>query len=258
MTESPEEHYRSLLQLPSPWQVTSVDSDLAGQPVIVRSAWPSRVKVPCPDCGKLCPIHDRLEERSWRQISVMQSKLKLRCRLLRCRCEGHAVKAVKAPWAELRSRFTLSFEAWAFEAMLACSPLARVCELLEIKLKTSKAWLFKEQRVEFWNQPATGFFKRWRRSIMRCRIPAMKKVAATLKAQLSGLLSSLLHRMTNVLTEGCNSKIRSIRPEARVFRSFAKCRARLLFFCGRLDLYPVGFEPNTHTKTWKTQFIELN
>jgi len=417
MSESVEEHYRSLLQLPSPWQVTSVDSDLAGQSVIVRVAWPSRVKAPCPDCGKLCPIHDRLEERSWRHLSVMQYKLELRCRLPRCRCEEHAVKAIKTPWAEPGSRFTLSFEAWAIEVMLACSSLARACELLrihwssaqriidravergmaarsteglarvgldeksflrgqsyvslmtdldkarvlevvdgrkaadiqglwmalpeqvrkgvlaaamdmgapfiaatgkvaphveivhdrfhvskplgeavdktrreesaklaakgddtlkrtrylwlhgtvpekgrerfeellEINLKTSKAWLFKEQMVEFWNQPdaqsAAEFFELWRRSVMRSRIPAMKKVAATLKAHLGGLLSYFRHRITNALTEGFNSKIQSIRADARGFRSFANYRARILFFCGRLDLYPAGFEPNTHTKT---------
>ena len=87
MTESPEEHYRSLLQLPSSWQVTSVDSNLAGQPVIVRVAWPSRVKAPCPDCGKLRPIHDRLEESSWPHLSAMQYKPELRCSPPRCRCE---------------------------------------------------------------------------------------------------------------------------------------------------------------------------
>ena len=74
-------------------------------------------------------------------------------------------------------------------------------ELLEINLKTSKAWLFNEQSMEFWHQsatqPAAGFFELWRRSIMRCPIPAMRKAAATLKAQLSGLLSSFRHRMTN-------------------------------------------------------------
>ena len=69
MSESVEEHYRKLLQLPSPWQVTEVASDLASHSVSVRVAWPSRTKAPCPDCGRPCPAHDRMEERSWRHLS---------------------------------------------------------------------------------------------------------------------------------------------------------------------------------------------
>lgn len=416
MSESVEEHYRRLLQLPSPWQVTGVESDLAGKSVSVHVAWPSRSKAPCPDCGKLCPVHDRMEERSWRHLSVMQYRLELRCRLPRCRCEEHGVKAIKAPWAEPGSHFTISFEAWAIEAMLACSSIARACsllrihwssaqriidravergmaarsiegltrvgldeksflrgqsyvslmtdldtarvlevvpgrkasdieglwmalpeesrksvvaaamdmgapfiaatakaaphaeivhdrfhvakplneavdrtrreesaklaakgedtlkstrylwlhgtvpergrerfeQLLEINLKTSKAWLFKEQMVEFWSQPDAGsaaeFFELWRRSVMRSRIPAMKKVAATLKAHLNGLLSYFRHRITNALTEGFNSRIQALKADARGFRTFANYRARILFFCGRLNLYPVGYEPESHIK----------
>lgn len=93
MSESVEGHYRSLLQLPSPWQVTAVESDLAGKSVSEQVAWPSRSKAPCPGCGKPCPAHDRMEERSWRHLSVMQYKLERRCRLphpLRgARGEGH-------------------------------------------------------------------------------------------------------------------------------------------------------------------------
>ncbi len=416
MSESVEEHYRTLLHLPSPWQVTSVESDLARKSVAVHVAWPSRSKAPCPECGKLGPVHDRMEERSWRHLSVMEYRLEIRCRLPRCRCEEHGVKAVNAPWAEPGSRFTFSFEARAIETMLACSSLARACsllrihwssaqriidravergmavrsteglarvgldeksflrgqsyvslmtdidsprvlevvpgrkasdveglwmalpeehrekvvaaamdmgapyiaataraapkaeivhdrfhvskplgeavdrtrreesaklaakgddtlkgsrylwlhgtvpekgrerfeQLLEINLKTSKAWLFKEQMVEFWSQPdaesAAEFFELWHRAVMRSRIPAMKRVAATLKAHLSGLLSYFRHRITNALTEGFNSRIQAIKADARGFRSFANYRARILFFCGRLSLYPAGHEPDSHTK----------
>ncbi len=416
MNESVEEHYRRLLQLPSPWRVTSVETDLGGREVTARVAWPSRTMAPCPECRKLCPVHDRMGERSWRHLSVMQYKLELRCSLPRCRCDEHGVRAVKAPWAEPGSRFTLNFEAWAIEVMLACSSLTRACSLLnihwdsaqrivdravkrgmatrsveglsrvgldeksflrgqsyvslmtdiddprvlevvsgrkasdveglwtalpeevresvvaaamdmgapfiaatsraapqaeivhdrfhvskplneavdrtrreesaklasrgddtlkgsrylwlhgktpekgrerferllEVNLKTSKAWLFKEQMVEFWSQPdaesAAEFFKLWFRSVMRSRIPAMKKVALSLKAHLGGLLSYFRHRITNALTEGFNSRIQAIKADARGFRSFDNYRARILFFCGKLSLYPDGYEPDSHTK----------
>lgn len=56
------------------------------------------------------------------------------------------MKAIKAPWAEPGSRFTLSFEAWAIEAMLACSSLGRACALLRIRW--SSAQLIIDRAVE--------------------------------------------------------------------------------------------------------------
>jgi len=39
--------------------------------------------------------------------------------------------------------------------------------------------------------------------------------------------------------EGLNSKIQSLKSAARGFRSFVNYRIRILFFCGKLDLYPL-------------------
>ncbi len=64
-----EEHYRDLLELPPPWEVTKVEQDLIGQRVTVWLRWPDGVKAPCPVCGKPVPVYDRLEERSWRHLS---------------------------------------------------------------------------------------------------------------------------------------------------------------------------------------------
>ena len=44
--------------------------------------------------------------------------------------------------------------------------------------------------------------------------------------------------ITNAVTEGLNSKIQAIKANARGFRSFLNYRTRILFFCGKLDLYP--------------------
>jgi len=41
------------------------------------------------------------------------------------------------------------------------------------------------------------------------------------------------------MTEGLNSKIQLIKYNARGFRSFENFRNRILFFCGKLDLYPL-------------------
>jgi transposase len=56
---------------------------------------------------------------------------------------------------------------------------------------------------------------------------------------LENLLTYLKHHITNAVTEGLNSKIQSIKAAARGFRSFRNYRIRILFFCGKLDLYPL-------------------
>jgi transposase len=120
---------------------------------------------------------------------------------------------------------------------------ATFAELLEMNLKTSRAWLYKEQMVEFWHQESAAageqFFTEWYRAVMRSRLPKVKAVARTLKAHLVNLLTYFQHPITNAMTEGFNSKIQAIKAEARGFRRFENYRARILFFCGRLDLRPV-------------------
>jgi transposase len=120
-------------------------------------------------------------------------------------------------------------------------------ELLETNLCTARAWAYKEQMVEFWYQPnaqeGNAIFQQWYRSVMRSRLPKVKKVTKTLKAHLGGLLTYFKHRITNALTEGFNSKIQAIKADARGFRRFENYRIRILFFCGKLDLALLSLLP---------------
>jgi transposase len=127
---SVEEHYRKLLQLPPPWEVTKVEESLIEQRVTVWLRWPDGVRVRCPECGQEAPVYDRLVERSWRHLSVMQYRLELRCATPRCCCEKHGVKTVRVPWAEPGSRFTLHFEAFAVAVIAACRSLTQAADLL--------------------------------------------------------------------------------------------------------------------------------
>lgn len=410
-----EEHYAKLLQLPAPWEVAKVEESLPEKRVRVCLRWPERTKAQCPECGEEAPLYDRMGERKWRHLSVMQYRLELCCETPRCRCEKHGVKAVRVPWAEPGSRFTLHFEAFAVTVIAACRSLSQAAELLglhwdsvqriidqavvrglarrttegirrvgldeksflrgqsyvslmtdldgqrvlevltgrdtktcvklwealpqvqrekveaaamdmgapfiigtrqaaphadivhdrfhvskplneavdktrreesakladqgddtlkhtrflwlhgqtpedqkerfeellETNLRTAKAWAYKEQMVEFWQQPdadtGNAFFQQWYRSVMHSHLPQMKKVAKSLKAHLSGLLTYFKHRITNALTEGFNSKIQAIKADARGFRRFENYRTRILFFCGKLDMLPQLHSSATHT-----------
>jgi transposase len=115
--------------------------------------------------------------------------------------------------------------------------------LRDLHLKVARAWAAKELFIKFWQYQEAGwarrFFKDWFGWISRSRLKPMIVVARMLKRHLENLLTYLKHRITNAVTEGLNSKIQSLKSAARGFRNFKNYRTRILFFCGKLDLYPL-------------------
>ena len=65
------------------------------------------------------------------------------------------------------------------------------------------------------------------------------KAAQTLARRLGNLLTYYDCYITNAVTEGFNSKIQSIKANARGFRNFQNYRIAILFHCGKLDLQPL-------------------
>jgi transposase len=115
-------------------------------------------------------------------------------------------------------------------------------QLAQSNLKTSRAWMAKENFAGFWMQEDRGegmrFFDAWFGSARRSKLAPLKQVALTLKDHLRGLLAYFTHPITNAVAEGLNSKIQALKHAARGFRSFASYRIRILFHCGGLDLRP--------------------
>ena len=115
--------------------------------------------------------------------------------------------------------------------------------LKDLHLKVARAWAAKELFSKFWAYQQEGwarrFFKDWFGWVSRSRLKPMVAVAQMLKRHLPNLLTYLKHHITNAVTEGLNSKIQSLKSAARGFRNFQNYRTRILFFCGKLDLYPL-------------------
>ncbi len=63
-----------------------------------------------------------------------------------------------------------------------------------------------------------------------------------LAKHLEGLLNFTLFPITNAVAEGFNSKIQSLRADAKGFRNALNYRTRILFHCGRLNLFPSTHE----------------
>ena len=120
---------------------------------------------------------------------------------------------------------------------------AEFAALKDLNLKVARAWAAKELFTKFWQYQEAGwarrFFKDWFGWISRSRLKPLIAVARMLQRHLENLLTYLKHRITNAVTEGLNSKIQSIKSAARGFRNFQNYRPRILFFCGKLHLYPL-------------------
>lgn len=131
---------------------------------------------------------------------------------------------------------------WLFKSV----PHAKRSTFAELKksgLKVARAWALKDMFDHFWSYSsathALKFFEGWYAWAVRSQLQPMRQVAKMLRKHLPNLLSYTVHPITNAVTEGLNSKIQLIKASARGFRSFDNYRTRILFYCGKLDLYPV-------------------
>jgi transposase len=402
-------HYALLLGVESPWTVSEVKLDLALKKVEIALQWARGQQVPCPQCRKPCATADHAPERTWRHLDTMQFETLIRARVPRCDCPEHGVKTITVPWATPGSRFTLLFERFAIDVLLASRSLSQAADLLRLDwdavqrimeravvrgleqrrleglahvgideksfgsgqsyislltdldqsrvlevmdgcdqavaeelwkslpeeqrkkivavaldmsaafiaatqstvpqaelvhdkfhvakhlneavdkvrrqehrelleqgdetlkgsrqlwlfnpvnfseeqaadferlkysgLKVARAWAIKELFCKLWQYvyegSARAFFKKWFGWATRSQLKPVIKVARMLRKHLENILTYLRHPITNAVTEGLNSKIQSIKSNARGFRSFHNYRIRILFFCGKLQLHPL-------------------
>lgn len=120
--------------------------------------------------------------------------------------------------------------------------MARLEALKNMELKTAKAWALKEMFKHFWDRRnedyARHYFDFWFKQVTESGLKQMKKVAAMLKKNLHNILSYFSSYITNALAEGMNSKIQAMKANARGFRSFENYRISILFFCGKLSMFP--------------------
>jgi transposase len=404
-----QKHYALLLGIGSPWEVKTVDLNLEAKKVEIELGWQWGAAAKCPECGRECSIHDCAPERTWRHLDTMQFTTLIRTRTPRADCPEHGVKTMQVPWAAPQGRFTLLFERFAVEVLLASASVSQACTLLgigwdtaqeimrravqrglerrqldrlkylgmdeksfrrgqsyitlltdleesrvldvveertaeaagqlwdtlspeqkqgveavavdmwapfiqtiqtqvpeadivhdkfhvssylgeavdkvrrqehkellaqgdetlkgtrqlwlynpqnfspeqaeefsalkDLQLKVARAWAAKELFSKFWEYQEEGwarrFFKDWFGWVSRSRLQPVVEVAQMLKRHLDNLLTYLKHHITNAVTEGLNSKIQSLKSAARGFRNFQNYRIRILFFCGKLNLYPL-------------------
>lgn len=409
MVDTLKAHYRLLLGLDECWIVTEVKLDTAAKRVSIDLEFVGK-RVRCPDCSGDCSLKDHAPERQWRHLDTMQFETILSARVPRAACDKCGVKTIAVPWAGKHSRFTLLFEAFAIDVLVAAGSVKSASELLRLgwgsthtimqravergllvreldgiryvgideksfgrgqdyvsvmtdpessrvidvvperteeaantlwkslsesqraqieavsidmwqayensvrthapnadivydkfhiskylneavdkvrrgenkqlrsegddrlagtrqlwlfnpenmddsrndqlemlrdqQLKTARAWGIKDYFRWFWASSdaaaATEFFQEWYSWASRSRLEPVKKVARMLKSRLANILTWFRHPISNATAEGFNSRIQSIKSNARGFRNFDNYRIRILFFCGKLKLKPTN------------------
>lgn len=114
--------------------------------------------------------------------------------------------------------------------------------LMRDELKVGRAWSLKEAFRHFWDYDyvaaARKFFTSWYFRATHSRMKPIIDVAKMMKRHLDGLLSHCLHKISNSVTEGLNSKIQAVKANARGFRNFEHYRIAILFSCGKLNMLP--------------------
>lgn len=123
------EHYRRLLGLEQTWRVAAVDFQPDAKRVEIKLEHGGGMLM-CPECGVACSQADLADERTWRHLDTMQFETRLRARVPRSQCDRCGVKTVAIPWAGKHARFTLLFEAFAVEVLIACANVQRAATLL--------------------------------------------------------------------------------------------------------------------------------
>jgi transposase len=115
--------------------------------------------------------------------------------------------------------------------------------LRQSDLKTAKAWALKENLRRMWRyrrlSAAKSHWKSWYFWATHCRLAAVVKVAKMLKSRETQVFNYFVHRITNALSEGINSKVEAIKNAARGYRNTERFKTMIWFRLGGLDLYPV-------------------
>jgi len=235
----------------------SVMSDLRGSRVIEV--------VPGRDTASVCALWETLSQRQRQQVMAVAMDLSAACiagtrlkvpdakivfdRFHVSALLNQAVDQVRRQenrrlLEEGDERLKGTRQSWLFNPKnLSDDRLEALAVLARQNLKTSRAWMHKENFEGFWSQPSRwgggGYLRSWYNSAIRSRLEPIKRAARTLKEHAEGLLNYFSYRITNAVSEGLNSRIQTLKSAARGFRNFAHYRIRILFYCGKLDLYPL-------------------
>ena len=111
-----------------------------------------------------------------------------------------------------------------------------------VNYETARAWRIKEnfRDITFNQAPQEAFilFTRWCRDALNSQIPFIIRVAEMFDRHMVGIVNAMALNKGNAMAERLNGKIQEIKLSAKGYRTFENFRAAILFYHGKLYLYP--------------------
>ena len=111
-------------------------------------------------------------------------------------------------------------------------------------LEASRAWEARENfKAAFENasrEESQAIFGEWFEAVKESRIKEVIKVAETFVNHLRGVLNAMTSSLSNAQAERLNGKIQLLKAIGRGYRKFENFRSAILFFYGKLSLFPLN------------------
>ena len=115
-------------------------------------------------------------------------------------------------------------------------------ELRRSTLKTARAGSLKECAMVLWHYSSRTWarkqWSKWITAALRSRLEPMRHAAATIRRHLDGIFNAVVLKKTTAIAESVNGKIQRLKYRACGYRNRESFRTAIMFYCGKLDLYP--------------------
>ena len=110
--------------------------------------------------------------------------------------------------------------------------------------QVSRAWEARENfRQVFKNaslEESEAIFWEWSEAVKASGIKEVMKVEETFANHLRGVLNAMTSNLSNAMAERLNGKIQLLKSIGRGYRKFENFRSAILFFYGKLSLFPLN------------------
>ena len=110
--------------------------------------------------------------------------------------------------------------------------------------EVSRAWEARENFKEIFTNKTLAeseiIFAEWHQAVKNSGIKEVIKVAEMFANHLRGVLNAMISTVSNAMAERLNGKIQLLKTVGRGYRKFANFRSAILFFYGKLDLFPLN------------------
>lgn len=110
--------------------------------------------------------------------------------------------------------------------------------------EVSRAWAVRENFREIFRnasrEESEAIFRVWSEAVKESGIKEVMKVEETFANHLRGVLNAMTSQLSNAMAERLNGKIQLLKSIARGYRKFENFRSAILFFYGKLSLFPLN------------------